>query len=109
MSLVAKFVLSLTGPMAVNEFDEQCRHPRQAQQKLLRHILEKNKNTVFGKKYKFSQIKSFKTFQKRVPICSYEDLKPYIDSELRGKHQQLTEEKPVLYAMTSGTTGDAKY
>ena len=109
MSLAAKLIFSLTGPLTIKEFDKQCRHPRQAQTKLLRHILEKNKDTAFGKKYGFSRIKTMGAFQKRVPICAYEDLKPYIDAQLRGKAGQLTAEKPVLFAMTSGTTGDAKY
>jgi hypothetical protein len=109
MSLVAKLMFSLTGSMTVNEFEKQCRNPRTAQEKLLRHILEKNKDTAFGRKYGFGRIKTLRTFQKRVPICAYEDLKPYIDAERRGQRGQLTAEKPVLFAMTSGTTGDSKY
>jgi len=109
MSLIAKLVLSLTGPMKVEQFEERCRHPRREQEELLRHILQKNKNTVFGKKHGFGRITSLRTFQKRVPVCTYEDLKSYIDAERGGKHGQLTEEKPILFAMTSGTTGDAKY
>ena len=109
MSLLAKLIFSLTGSITVNEFEKQCQHPRAAQEKLLRHILEKNQNTAFGKKYGFARIKTLRSFQKRVPISTYEDLKPYIDAERRGKHGQLTTEKPVLFAMTSGTTGDSKY
>jgi hypothetical protein len=109
MSLIAKLAMSLTGPLTLNEFEEQCRHPRAAQEKLLRHILEKNKDTAFGKKYYFSRIKTLRGFQKHVPISAYEDLKPYIDAELSGLPGQLTAEKPILFAMTSGTTGDSKY
>jgi hypothetical protein len=109
MSLLAKMIFSLTGPLTVSEFEEQCRDPRAAQEKLLRHILEKNKDTVFGKKHGFARIKTTTTFQRRVPISSYEDLKPYIDAELRGQPGQLTAERPILFAMTSGTTGDSKY
>jgi len=109
MALMAKLILSFTGPMTVGEFERQCRHPRAAQVELLRQILQKNKDTVFGRKYGFSRIKTMRTFQKRVPISTYEDLKPFIDAELRGKKGQLTAEKPILFALTSGTTGDAKY
>jgi hypothetical protein len=109
MSLIAKLIMSLTGPLTLSEFEEQCRHPRQAQEALLRHILEKNKDTVFGKRYRFSRLKTWRSFQKHVPVSTYEDLKPYIDAELRGLSGQLTAEKPILFAMTSGTTGDSKY
>ncbi len=109
MSLVAKAMMSLTGPLTVNEFEKQCRHPRLAQRRLLRRILEKNQETAFGRKYDFRRLKTFRAFQKSVPISTYEDLKPYIEAQLRGKRGQLTAEKPVLFAMTSGTTGESKY
>jgi hypothetical protein len=109
MSILAKLLFSLTGPITVNQFEEQCRHPRRAQEALLRHILEKNKHTAFGRKHGFARIKTMRGFRKRVPICSYEELQPYIQAELQGKNGQLTAEKPELFAMTSGTTGDAKY
>ena len=109
MSLVAKLVLSLTGSLTISDFEKQCLRPRAAQEKLLRQILQRNKDTAFGKKHGFSRIKTLSTFQKQIPLFTYEDLKPYIDAELRGQRGQLTAEKPVLFAMTSGTTGDAKY
>jgi len=109
MSLLAKLIFSLTGSTTVNEFEKQCQHPRAAQARLLRHILEKNKDTAFGRKHGFARIKTLRTFQKRVPVSTYEDLKPYIDAARRGKRGQLTTEQPVLFAMTSGTTGDSKY
>jgi len=109
MSLVAKLVLSLTGWININDFEKECLDPRAAQEKLLRDILQRNKSTAFGTKHGFSRIKTLQAFQKAIPLSSYEDLKPYIDAELRGQHGQLTSEKPVLFAMTSGTTGDAKY
>ena len=109
MSFVAKILFSLTGPLTVSQFEAQCRDPRRAQEKLLRHILEKNQHTAFGTKHGFARIRTMKAFQRRVPLCTYEELKPYIEAERRGKKRQLTEEKPELFAKTSGTTGDAKY
>ena len=109
MSLIARLILSLTGPITVKTFERRCLHPLEAQEELLRHILQKNKDTVFGKRYGFGRIKTIPAFQKSVPISAYEDIKPYIDAELRGEPKQLTIEQPVLFAMTSGTTGDAKY
>ena len=109
MSLLVKLVFSLTGSTTIQQFENACQHPRAAQEALLRQILERNKNSAFGKKHGFSRIRTLGAFQKKVPLCTYEDLKPYIDAELSGKHGQLTDAKPVLFAMTSGTTGDAKY
>src|SRR5688572_10391037 len=109
MSLLTKLIFSLTGSTTIQKFEAACQRPRAVQEALLREILERNKNSVFGKEHGFTQIKTIGAFQKRVPLSTYEDIKPYIDAELGGQHGQLTAAKPVLFAMTSGTTGDAKY
>jgi hypothetical protein len=88
MSLVAKAIFSLAGPLTVREFERRCRHPREEQKRLLLHILRKNKDTAFGRKHGFSRIKTMRAYKKSVPISTYDDLKPYIDAELRGKPAQ---------------------
>lgn len=109
MSIVAKLLFSLTGPITIKQFEARCRHPGRAQLELLRRILEKNKDTAFGRKYGFARIKTMRGFRQRVPLFSYEQLQPYIEAELNGQAGQLTAEKPELFALTSGTTGAAKY
>lgn len=109
MSLLLSLVFSFTGPKTLTGFRDQCRKPTETQERLLNHIISKNRETVFGKAHRFSKIGSFGHFQRRVPISTYEDLKPYIDASLRGEAAQLTVEKPVLFATTSGTTGAPKY
>ena len=109
MSLLLSLVFSFTGPRTLTGFRDQCRKPTETQERLLNHIISKNRETVFGKAHRFAKIGSFGHFQRRVPISTYEDLKPYIDASLQGEAAQLTVEKPVLFATTSGTTGAPKY
>jgi len=109
MSLLLSLVFSFTGPKTLTGFRDQCRKPTETQERLLNHIISKNRETAFGKAHRFANIGSFGHFQRRVPISTYEDLKPYIDASLRGEAAQLTVEKPVLFATTSGTTGAPKY
>jgi hypothetical protein len=76
---------------------------------LLLHIVAKNADTVFGRRHHLSAVKDFADFQRRVPISTYTDLEPYITAAMHGEPRQLTRERPILYATTSGTTGVPKY
>jgi len=109
MSLIVNLIFSATSSKTLKRFRNKCCKPSEIQERLLNHIIEKNAGTAFGKKYLFGNIKSFGEYQKMVPISNYDELSPYINAELNGKAAQLTLEKPVFFAMTSGTTGSSKY
>src|SRR5215216_5804599 len=109
MSFAGNVLLRATGQRAVRRFDKLCRDPVQAQDRLLRQILETNADTEFGRRHGFGSIATFQQFQERVPISSYEDLEPYITEEMNGRSNQLTRHPPVLFTTTSGTTGNRKY
>jgi hypothetical protein len=109
MSRVGRLLLWTKAPRTVKRFAKLSRAPAQAQDRLLREILKTNADTEFGRRHGFGGITSFRQFQERVPISSYEDLEPYIAAEMRGQPGQLTKEPPVLFTTTSGTTGARKY
>jgi hypothetical protein len=109
MSRVGRLLLWVKAPRSLRHFNALCRTPVQAQERLLRQILETNADTEFGRRHGFGGISSFQQFQERVPISAYEDLEPYITAEMDGRPNQLTKEPPVLFTTTSGTTGNRKY
>jgi hypothetical protein len=109
MSLLVNIIFSFLGPRTLAKFCDECRRPTEIQERLLKHIITKNSETAFGKTYGFSNIGSFGHFQRRVPVTGYEELKPYIEASLHGEQNQLTTERPVFFATTSGTTGTPKY
>jgi hypothetical protein len=76
---------------------------------LLREILRTNADTEFGRRHGFGGITMFREFQERVPICSYQDLEPYVNAAMSGRPGQLTRDPPVMFTTTSGTTGARKY
>ena len=92
-----------------SSFIKATRNPQQSQNELLKQILSKNQDTVFGKEHGFEEIKSYKGFCDAVPVQSYENLREYIDKQEEEKNPYLTAEQPVMYAQTSGTTGDPKF
>jgi GH3 auxin-responsive promoter len=109
MSRVGRLLLWVKAPRSLRHFNALCRTPVQAQDGLLRQILEANADTEFGRRHGFGGITTFQQFQERVPISAYEDLEPYITAEMQGRPNQLTKEPPVLFTTTSGTTGNRKY
>jgi GH3 auxin-responsive promoter len=109
MSRVGRLLLWVKAPRSLRHFNALCRAPVQAQDGLLRQILETNADTEFGRRHGFGDITSFQQFQEQVPISTYEDLEPYITAEMQGRPNQLTKDPSVLFTTTSGTTGNRKY
>jgi hypothetical protein len=83
--------------------------PKVAQEKVLKTILRENCDTQYGELYHFGAISSYPQFARHVPVVTYETLRPYIEAQLRNGSAALTTAAPVMYATTSGTTGEPKY
>ncbi len=88
---------------------QKTHHPQQTQNDLLKDILERNKDTTFGKEHGFNKITSYTEFCKAVPVQFYEDLRPYIERQEEEKQPHLNVKQPIMYAQTSGTLGKPKH
>jgi len=88
---------------------EAATDPKKFQDERLIRILKKNAATEFGRKYGFDGLNSVEEFRNAVPVQDYESLRPLIEDQELNKTQTLTVETPVLYAQTSGTSGQPKY
>lgn len=97
----AKYVAHKTYNWAANPVDTQ--------QKVFKYLLEKAKNTEFGKDHKFGNISSFEDFKNNVPITDYEGLTTYINKVVDGESDILWPGKPLYFAKTSGTTSGSKF
>ena len=82
--------------------------PLKAQQQVFNDIIKRHQTTSFGKKHKFSEIRSIRDFQNRCSPNSYEYIKPYIDSFFSGNRNALFNSHLLYFAQTSGTTGSPK-
>ena len=83
--------------------------PIKTQEKVLRSLLDKAKNTDFGKDHGFLDIQNYDDFKKAVPVRDYEGLKHYIERIREGELDVLWKGKPLYFAKTSGTTSGAKF
>ncbi len=92
-------------------FSLKCKNPMPIQWNFLKTLLQKNQNTEFGEKYGFSRIQTIADFQARVPIHAWNDMAPYIGDVIKGIKTVLfpTEEQIIMFAKTSGTTGEPKF
>ncbi len=84
--------------------------PLESQREILKNLLEKAKNTAFGKYYGFSKILKAedvqKSFSENVPYFDYHEM----ETEWWSKTQEGYEDiswpgKPSYFALSSGTTG----
>ncbi|MDX2052441.1 MAG: GH3 auxin-responsive promoter family protein [Polyangiaceae bacterium] len=86
-----------------------ARNPRRAQEASLASLVRRAEMTSFGQRYGFSGISSVKSFQARVPLRRYEDLKPWFEQALAGNKNVTWPGKIRYFGMTSGTTAGNKY
>lgn len=93
------------------EVDRFISKPVEAQENIFNHLLESGKHTLFGMEHGFEKIRNRDDFRKKVPVSSYEDLRPYLDKIIVEKKQNVLWNKPTRwFAMSSGTTEDrSKY
>lgn len=97
------------GREALTRLRRTAGRPKEVQEGLLKTLLQKNKDTAYGKKYGFASIGGPKTYQDTVPVSCYEDYAPYILRMIQGKEQELTMEPAAYFCISSGTTGEPKY
>ncbi|MGQ1943498.1 GH3 auxin-responsive promoter family protein [Ornithobacterium rhinotracheale] len=107
--MLKSFIAKYLAKFITKKEDKWQANAEQAQQKLFLAMVKKAQNTEFGKIHHFSEIKTIKDFQERVPLQDYETLKSYIDQIVEGKENVLWPGKPLYFAKTSGTTSGTKY
>lgn len=102
-------VMKQNGFETVRKFDRDTETAYNTNKNLLRTLLSDNKNTEYGKKYKFGEIKSVAAYKKCVPLTTYDDYESYIDRMTEhGERNLLTSYPIAYYASTSGTSGSPK-
>ncbi len=86
----------------------QASDPAEAQRKALEAILRRNRDSRFGREHGFATLTDVAAYRARVPVQQYDDLQPWVEAQMTGE-AALTADPPVLYALTSGTTGTPKF
>jgi len=104
-SLLLRIIAKIT---AVNIKTWSSR-PVRTQEKQFKYLINRGKDTFFGRDHNFQEITSYKDFVKNVPVREYEGIRPYIERVKKGEINILWPGQPVYFALTSGTTSGSKY
>jgi hypothetical protein len=81
-------------------------YPYNVQEETFNKLIQKAKDTEWGKKYGYGEGLSINQYQSRVPLQRYEDIKPYVE-RLRNAEQNILWPSEIRwFAKSSGTTSD---
>ncbi|MFH0756451.1 MAG: GH3 auxin-responsive promoter family protein [Bacteroidota bacterium] len=81
-------------------------YPYDVQQEVFAKLIGQASKTTWGIQFGYESINSIRDFQQRVPISTYEDLKPYINRLREGEQNLLWPSEIKWFARSSGTTSD---
>ena len=109
MGFVASTVIKTVGRAAARRFEIATRNTAETQLSKLLHITQANSQTEYGKEHSFASVASLEDWRSAAPVITYDDIADRVTRATRGESNVLTAEDPVMFARTSGTTGDAKY
>ncbi len=79
-------------------------YPHEVQRDVFYRIISEAKNTEFGRKHGFADIKSHTDFISQVPFSTYEEIYPYIERMMKGEQNILWPTDINWFAKSSGTT-----
>ncbi|RBL93610.1 GH3 auxin-responsive promoter family protein [Chitinophaga flava] len=81
-------------------------YPVQVQQQVFQNLISAAQYTEFGKQYGFSKIYKIEEYKQRVPVHTYDTIKPYIQRTMEGQQNVLWNTPIKWFAKSSGTTAD---
>ena len=81
-------IISKTFDSRLKQIDLYASEASEIQHRVLNRLVQQASRTEWGKKYDYSSIRSYEDFRKRLPIQTYEEIKPYVE-RLRAGEQNL--------------------
>jgi len=105
-----KSVLNWWLKKRIHQIELFKKYPYEVQDEVFKKLISSAKDTEWGKKYDYRSISTIHDYNDRVPISSYEDIKPLIDRLRKGEQNILWPEEITWFAKSSGTTaGKSKF
>jgi hypothetical protein len=102
--------LWLAGCLAESaRFHRAARRVAAEQSAVLRRLLAANAETEFGRRHRFSSIRSVGEYRQRVPLRDYADYREWIGRIAAGSSNVLTSDRVRLFEPTSGSAGATKW
>ena len=90
----------------VKEIEKYATDTERIQRSVLARLVTASKNTEWGFKHDYANIKNYEMFAKSVAVQDYETLKSYIERMRQGEKDILWKGRCKWFAKSSGTTND---
>lgn len=90
----------------LKEIDTFSQMAGSIQWRQLHTLLQKAKDTEWGKKYDYKSIGNYQTFRERVPLQIYDDIKTDVKRMIDGERNLIWPSQVSWFAKSSGTTND---
>ena len=85
---------------AIDLYDTQA---GEIQHRVLTRLVKQAENTEWGKKYDYKSIRNYEDFKNRLPIQTYEEVKPYVERLRAGEQNLLPISRPsCLFPLNDG-------
>ncbi len=97
--------------LRVTRFRAAASRCREIQHRVLLNKLRRHTESDFGRAHGFSRIRSVEDFRRQLPLTTYDYYRPYIERVKQGHVGAMfgPDTQLLMFALSSGTTGDAKY
>ena len=102
----ANSVISRLVKKRTRQIEFFIKRPYEVQDKIFKQLINTAKNTEWGKKYDYKNIKTQDEYKRSVPINDYETLQPWVNRLMKGEKNLLWPGKIKWFAKSSGTTND---
>lgn len=90
----------------LKEIDLYATQAGEIQSRVLTRLIKEAQNTEWGKKYDYKSITSYDEFRRRLPVQTYEEVKPYVERLRAGEKNLIWPSEIRWFAKSSGTTND---
>ncbi|MEN8156392.1 MAG: GH3 auxin-responsive promoter family protein [Bacteroidota bacterium] len=99
-------IISWVNVKRLHQVDLFKKYPFDVQQEVFTRLVDQASRTTWGIQYGYDSIYSIEEYQRRVPISTYDDVKPYINRLREGEQNLLWPTEIKWFAKSSGTTSD---
>lgn len=99
-------IISWVNVKRLHQIELFRKYPFDVQQEVFIKLVEQAARTTWGVQYGYDSIYSIEEFQQRVPVSTYDDMKPYINRLREGEQNLLWPTEIKWFAKSSGTTSD---
>jgi len=82
------------------------KYPHEVQEECFESLIQSGRDTEFGTRHGYRDIRNYEDYIARVPVQTYDSLKPWIERTRKGEQHLLWPTEVKWFAKSSGTTND---